>query len=160
MVVPVGTPRRRRRKIIYIDLLRTAPRADGVWGLRPSGSVRGGRLYEETLVDAVVAYTPPWRAAARWYAIAATTRKKMDRRSLCQRGDGGNAMCQQRRSQSDVERVVRVRRRLLAAQQQLLDALVRQAEVLHRVRVLHEQLEQLDAALSIPADERKARMSS
>ena len=57
VVVPVGTPRRRRRKIIYIDLLRTAPRADGVWGLRPSGSVRGGRLYEETLVDAVVAYT-------------------------------------------------------------------------------------------------------
>ena len=29
-------------------------------------------------------------------------------------------------NQSDVERVVRVRRRLLAAQQQLLDALVRQ----------------------------------
>ena len=92
---------------------------------------------------------------ARWYAIAATTcpgtpLDRMDRRSLCQRGDGGyinNASVNREGiNQSDVERVVRVRRRLLAAQQQLLDALVRQAEVLHRVRVLHEQLEQLAVA--------------
>ena len=79
-----------------------------------------------------------------------TTLDRMDRRSLCQRGDGGyinNASVNREGiNQSDVERVVRVRRRLLAAQQQLLDALVRQAEVLHRVRVLHEQLEQLAVA--------------
>ena len=85
--------------------------------------------------------TRPRGGRRRWYAIAASTRpgtplNKMDRRSLCRRGDGGNAMCQQRRSQSDVERVVRVRRRLLAEKR--LDALVRQAQLLHRARVLDE----------------------
>ena len=112
---------------------------------RPSGSVRGGgRLYEDTLVYAVVTY------AIAAMTCPGTPLDKMDRRSLCQRGDGGvcNAVSTKKESinQSDVERVVRVRRRLLAAQQQLLDALVRQAEVLHRVRVLHEQLEQLAVA--------------
>ena len=83
LVPVVGNPPPLAYIIIIIDFLKK-PRADGVWGLpqRPSGSV-----YEATLVYAA-------GATARWYAIAATTcpgttLDRMDRRSLCQRGDGG-----------------------------------------------------------------------
>ena len=86
---------------------------------RPSGSVRGR--------------TP----SLRQQAPVPLERKWTDDHYVSEAMGGISIMqVSTEKDQSDVERVVRVRRRLLAEKR--LDALVRQAQLLHRARVLHE----------------------